>query len=135
MSTRAIFAKALTDGTYVGGWQWNDGGSYTASELNKKLSNEEDVDKLIALGQWNTMYSKKELTDFIEWYNRDIGNFDKNKIVTEIGKYHVLQDANVNHRTLPHELNYNDMEEMLGQDINYVYIYYPENNGWKKHIA
>lgn len=135
MSTRAIFAKVLTDGTYIGGWQWNDGGSYTVSELNKKLSNEEDVDKLIALGQWDTMYSKKALTDFIEWYNKDIGNFDKNKIVTEIGKYHILQGANVNHRSLPHELNYKDMEEMLGQDIDYVYIYYPENNIWKKHTV
>ena len=133
MSTRAIFAKALTDGTYIGGWQWNDGGNYTASELNKKLSNEEDVDKLISLGQWNNMFSRKDMTDFIEWYNREIGNFDKKKIVTEIGKYHILQDANVKSMSLPHKSNYKDMEEMLGQDINYVYIYYPENNIWKKH--
>ena len=133
MSTRAIFAKSLADGTFIGGWQWNDGGSYTASELNKKLSSEEAVDKLIALGQWNVIYTKKELECHKKWCetNRNI-DFTSVYTVTQIGKYYVLQDVRVATRPLPHTENYKSLEEMLEQDINFVYVFQPESKMWEK---
>ena len=137
MSTRAIFAKELSDGTFVGGWQWNDGGNYTPSELNRKFSKEKDVDDLIAIGEWRVIFSKKQKEEHERWYSENITNGRKLKWKQISGNFVLLDSWKVRQAN---KLNgfcqpcvYKNIEEMLGQDINYLYVFSNKTHKWKKY--
>jgi len=139
MSTRAIFAKQLPDGTYVGGWQWNDGGCFYPSELNKRFSTEEKVDELISVGEWKGIFSKKEKEEHIQWYKEKISKAEADDLMfKKIGQAYVLLDRikeerknKINNFYQPK--NYESLDDMLGQDLNFVYVFNPLFCTWKKY--
>ena len=115
MSTRAIVGYKRSDGTVVGAWCWNDGYDIK-NDLKRDFKSLLDVNFLLEVGMFSTIYSKKE--------NIDISD----KIFTNYGKSIIMQDKHHIGRD-PEE--YKDMEEVLGQDINVVYLF--EDGEWKEY--
>ena len=66
MSTRAIVGYKRTDGTIVGAWCWNDGYDIK-NDLKRDFKSLLDVEFILEVGMFSTIYSKKEYEDFIEW--------------------------------------------------------------------
>ena len=137
MSTRAIFAKQLEDGKYLGGWQWNDG-NIIPSELTKRISTLAEAELLISLGEWRCLMNRNEKNEHIKFCESLNKNNPKHYAEEEkpkfqkIGKYYVLLK---NHKSV--EFNkpqiYDSIEDMLGQDVNYVYVFDTMVNKWIKH--
>lgn len=86
-----------------------------------------DVEFILKVGMFSTIYSKKEYEDYIEWSKTE--NFDiSNKIFTPYGKLIIVQDK---HHIGREPVEYNTIEEVLGQDINVAYIF--EAGDWKTY--
>ena len=55
-----------TDGTIVGAWCWNNGYDIK-NDLKRDFKSLLDVEFILEVGMFSTIYSKKEYEDFIEW--------------------------------------------------------------------
>ena len=126
MSTRAIIGYKRTDGTVVGAWCWNDGYNIK-KDLERDFTSLVDVNFLLEVGMFNTIYTEKEYSDFLEWAKSE--NIDLlEKIFIPYGKSIIVQDKrHIN--TEPSE--YESMEAVMGQDINIAYVF--ENGEWKEY--
>ena len=126
MSTRAIVGYKRTDGTIIGAWCWNDGYNIK-NDLKRDFKSLLDVEFILEVGMFSTIYSKKEYEDYIEWSKTE--NIDiPNKIFTPYGKSINVQDK---HHIGREPVEYNTIEEVLGQDINVAYIF--EVGEWKTY--
>ena len=86
-----------------------------------------DVNFLLEVGMFSTIYSKKEYEDFVSWAKKE--NIDiSDKVFTNYGKSIIMQDK---HHIGREPEEYKDMEEVLGQDINVVYLF--EDGEWKEY--
>ena len=77
MSTRAIVGYKRSDGTVVGAWCWNDGYDIK-KDLKRDFKSLLDVNFLLEVGMFSTIYSKKEYEDFVSWAKK--GNIDMENI-------------------------------------------------------
>lgn len=126
MSTRAIVGYKRTDGTIIGAWCWNDGYNIK-NNLKRDFKVLLDVEFILEVGMFSTIYSKKEYEDYIEWSKTE--NIDiSNKIFTPYGKSIIVQDK---HHIGREPVHYNTIEEVLEQDINVAYIF--ESGDWKTY--
>lgn len=126
MSTRAIVGYKRTDGTIIGAWCWNDGYNIK-NDLRRDFKSLLDVEFILEVGMFSTIFSKKEYEDYIEWSKKE--NIDiSNKIFTSYGKSIIVQDK---HHIGREPVEYNTIKEVLGQDINVAYIF--EAGDWKTY--
>lgn len=126
MSTRAIVGYKRTDGTVVGAWCWNDGYNIK-KDLERDFTSLVDVNFLLEAGMFNTIYTEKEYSDFLEWAKSE--NIDlSEKIFIPYGRSIIVQDKR-HIDTEPSE--YESMEEVMDQDINIAYVF--ENGEWKEY--
>lgn len=126
MSTRAIVGYKRTDGTIIGAWCWNDGYNIK-NDLKRDFKSLLDVEFILEVGMFSTIFSKKEYEDYIEWSKKE--NIDiSNKIFTSYGKSIIAQDK---HHIGREPVEYNTIKEVLGQDINVAYIF--EAGDWKTY--
>lgn len=126
MSTRAIVGYKRTDGTIIGAWCWNDGYNIK-NDLKRDFKSLLDVEFILEVGMFSTIFSKKEYEDYIEWSKKE--NIDiSNKIFTSYGKSIIVQDK---HHIGREPVEYNTIKEVLGQDINVAYIF--EAGDWKTY--
>lgn len=126
MSTRAIVGYKRTDGNIIGAWCWNDGYDIK-NDLKRDFKSLLDVEFILEVGMFSTIYSKKEYEDFIEWSKAE--NIDiSDKTFTPYGKSIIMQDK---HHIGREPIEYKDMEDVLGQDINIAYIF--EDREWKSY--
>lgn len=126
MSTRAIVGYKRTDGTIIGAWCWNDGYNIK-NNLKRDFKSLLDVEFILEVGMFSTIFSKKEYEDYIEWSKKE--NIDiSNKIFTSYGKSIIVQDK---HHIGREPVEYNTIKEVLGQDINVAYIF--EAGDWKTY--
>ena len=126
MSTRAIVGYKRSDGTVVGAWGWNDGYDIK-NDLKRDFKSLLDVNFLLEVGMFSTIYSQKEYEDFVAWAKEE--NIDiSDKVFTKYDKSIIMQDK---HHIGREPGEYKDMEDVLGQDINVAYIF--ENGEWKEY--
>ena len=127
MSTRAIVGYKRTDGTIVGAWCWNDGYDIK-NDLKRDFKSLLDVEFILEVGMFSTIYSKKEYEDFIKWSKAE--NIDiSDKTFTSYGKSIIVQDK---HHIGRKPVEYKDMKDVLEQDINVAYIF--EEGEWKSYM-
>ena len=116
MSTRAIIALPTSKG-FITSWCWNDGGP-------NNLGREGDVRQLLRLHSFSSIWGPRTIKEVMS--DGDTAVVLSNlrfalmhpyngKVVAGKGKHGYF-------RTL---------EEMLGQDLNYVYVF--ENGKWKTY--
>ena len=74
MSTRAIVGYKRSDGTVVGAWCWNDGYDIK-KDLKRDFKSLLDVNFILEVGMFSTIYSKKEYEDFLNEYNNHKNSF------------------------------------------------------------
>ena len=141
MSTRAIIGIQNNDGSIKGGWQWNDGMNLK-SLLKSQFDTIEKVNELISNGVWNNIVSprdKKTLDHFTEWTKRDNSDY----YIVSVGKCHLLKEKPNDNAEFCFggdegiiindngSMTFENFERALGQDINYLYLFYPETKEWK----
>lgn len=141
MSTRAIIGIKNADGTITGGWQWSDGMGLV-SLLREQFDTLEKVQELIRNGVWSTMVSPKDtgnLKRFTEWTERK----DSCYYLVLVGKCHLLKEKpsdtakfcfGDDYSITVNEdgsMTFADFKTAKGQDINYLYLFYPESCEWK----
>ena len=141
MSTRAIIGIQNNDGSINGGWQWNDGKGLLPL-LKSQFNTIEKIETLISNGVWSTIVSprdKETLEVYTEWTKRDNSEY----YIVSVGKCHLL-------KTKPNDnaefcfggdegiiindngsMTFENFERAHGQDLNYIYLFYPETKEWK----
>ena len=126
MSTRAIVGFKRADETIVGAWNWNDGYDIK-NDLKRDFKSLLDVNFIIEIGMFSTIFSQKEYEDFVEWAKTE--NIDiSDKVFIKYGKSIIMQDK---HHIDREPVEYKNMEEVLAQDINVAYIF--EDGEWKTY--
>lgn len=126
MSTRAIVGYKRIDGTIVGAWNWNDGYDIK-NDLKRDFKSLLDVEFILEVGMFSTIYSQKEYEDFVEWAKAE-GIDISDKVFTKYGKSIISQDK---HHIGREPVEYKDIEDVLAQDINVAYIF--EDGEWKEY--
>ncbi len=141
MSTRAIIGIHNEDGSIKGGWQWNDGMGLIPL-LKSQFNTIGKIEKLISNGVWNNIVSprdKETLDHFMEWTKRDNSDY----YLVSVGKCHLLKEKpndNVEFCfggdegiiiNVDGSMTFEDFERANGQDINYLYLFYPDTEQWK----
>ena len=131
MSTRAIIGIRTTNGAILGAWQWCDGEGM-APMLNKHFPTEEKAMQLINQGMWSTMFTADEKEEYENWLVNDLCKGDASRVsyhsYTEICGMHLLRHEH--HENRPPEI-YPNLEDALGQDINFLYLFDRESGEWE----
>lgn len=141
MSTRAIIGIQNEDGSIKGGWQWNDGmGLITL--LKSQFNIKGKIEELISNGVWNNIVSprdKETLDHFTKWTKRDNSDY----YLVPVGKCHLLKEKPNDNAEFcfggdegiiintDGSMTFEDFERANGQDINYLYLFYPDTEEWK----
>lgn len=141
MSTRAIIGIQNEDGSIKGGWQWNDGmGLITL--LKSQFNIIGKIEELISNGVWNNIVSprdKETLDHFTKWTKRDNSDY----YLVPVGKCHLLKEKPNDNAEFcfggdegiiintDGSMTFEDFERANGQDINYLYLFYPDTEEWK----
>jgi len=141
MSTRAIIGIQNKDGTITGGWQWNDGKGLLPA-LKKYFSTLEKIKELISNGVWNNMVlpiDRETLERFTTWTKRKNSDY----YIVPIGTCHLLKEKPNDNAEFcfggdegiivnaDGSMTFEDFEYANGQDISYLYLFYPETREWK----
>lgn len=127
MSTRAIIGILNEDNSVYGLWQWNDGEGLLPL-LQENFKTIEDTCSLIGLGMINLMCTEEEAVDLDNWKAEH-----KIKIEGEWYKYHNAMIFKSHTYFGREPTTYKNMEDALGQDINYLYLYDPKTQAWSVH--
>lgn len=124
MSTRAIIALPTKKG-YITAWNWYDGGPENLGrELRKYFTTESLVRQLISIHSFSTIFGSKSINDYMLDGDTAVALSNnryalvhphQRKVVAGSGKWGFFKT----------------IEEMLGQDLNYVYVF--ENGKWKTY--
>lgn len=143
MSTRAIIGIQNSDGSVKGGWQWNDGMDLMPL-LKSQFDTIEKVTDLISNGVWNNIVSprdKEVLEHFTKWAKRG----DSSYYIVPVGKCHLLKEKPNDNAEFcfggdkgiiinaDGSMTYESFEVAIGQDINYLYLFYPDTKKWKMY--
>ena len=130
MSTRAIIALPTEKG-YITAWRWCDGDPATTGvELRKYFKDEKLVRELIYCHSFDGIWGPSVLKD--EGIMMSVSSGIKFLRKLSNGRY-ITQTphmGNVVAGTGKYGF-FRDVEEMLAQDINYLYIFNPKTCEWK----
>lgn len=132
MSTRAIIGFKNPDGSIIGAWQWNDGGTITR-KLNSHFNTIERAKKLINFGMWSSMFTTAEVDEFEDWLMKTSGKTSDELQppvqYTYVCGVYLRQHENEWKQKPKLYRNYADM---AGQDINHTYLFDTKTNRWVK---
>lgn len=124
MSTRAIIGYKNPDSSITGLWQWNDGAGLLPL-LRENFNTFDKVKALVSLGMISCLCTSKEAHELDVWMKSlDIDNgrwiaFDNTKAYQD--SHHIGRETKV----------YKDMADACGQDINFLYLFAPDENTWE----
>lgn len=126
MSTRAIVGVVQKDGTFLGAWQWSDGGTIL-DILNRKFIEEKEVKDLLSVGAWQIMLGPRQWKEYCDYINKQYGWPEPQHIVVN-NVYFKKESYCANKPTV-----YKNIIDAANEDINYVYVYDSKNHKWKKY--
>lgn len=121
MSTRAIIAMPVKNG-FETAWCWNDGGpANLGAQLRQHFKTEKDVEELIKLHSFSSIIGPQALTDLIVngYFAADdrVERLNNNRLILKH-----KHDGDVIAGTGENGF-FENIEEMLNQDLNYVYVF------------
>ena len=126
MSTRAIIAIPGTHNKkkgYITTWCWNDGSpDILGKELKRHFTKEKFISQLIEAHSFSSIWGKSDILDMV--------TVDDKITVLKNGRF-LLQRPYMGKVVDGKGKNgfFEKIEDMLGCDINYVYVF--ENNKWE----
>lgn len=126
MSTRAIVGVVQKDGTFLGAWQWSDGGTIL-DILNRKFNTDETVKELLSVGAWQIMLGPRQWKEYCDYTKKQYGWPEPQHIVVN-NVYFKKESYCANKPTV-----YKNIIDAANEDINYVYVYDRENYKWKRY--
>jgi len=123
MSTRAIIALPCKEG-YETCWNWNDGGpDNLGRELRRYFRSLEEVRSLLQTKSFSIICGPNTINDYLQ--NGDTAVVLPNLRYLLVHPYQGGVVAGRGKRAI-----FKSIQEMLDQDINYVYVFDPETNKW-----
>ena len=124
MSTRAIIALPTEKG-YITAWCWNNGSpNMLGEELKKYFTKEKYVRELIRLHSFSYIHGPNEICEYAEKGDDTVPLTNGRVILQHPHNGHVV--AGMGKWGF-----FRDIETMLGQDLNYVYIF--DGSHWKTY--
>ena len=126
MSTRAIVGVVQKDGTFLGAWQWSDGGTIL-DILNRKFNTDETVKELLSVGAWQIMLGPRQWKEYCDYIKEHYGWPTPEHIIVN-NVYFKKESYCANKPTV-----YKNIIDAANEDINYVYVYDRENYKWKRY--
>ena len=124
MSTRAIVALPTSKG-FITAWCWNDGGpNNLGRELKRYFKEEDSVRQLINLHSFSSLWGPRTITSCMS---------DGDTAIVLSNLRYVLMHPH-NGQVVAGKGKYgffDSLEEMLGQDLNYVYVF--EDGRWNTY--
>ena len=134
MSTRAIIAVPTAKG-YRTAWVWNDAfPNDLGKKLKTKFNTEQLVKELISYVSFGSVVTKKEKEDYEKSFADDMKNSNAFGYFKELSNGLFLHIYPHNGKPVVGSGRYafiKTIDEMLGQDLDYVYVF---NNGeWETY--
>lgn len=140
MGTRAIIGFKRADGTFIGGWQWNDGMGL-APLLRRHFKTIEQVNELIHNGVWNNISSPRDnekLKIFKEFSSRPNSSY----YTVEAGKCKLLKERPCDSAEFCFgdddgisiengAIIFDSFLRAAHQDVSYIYEFDCDTNEWK----
>ncbi len=131
MSTRAIIAIPTKKG-YKTAWCWSNGfPDCLGAKLRRYFKTEEEINELINLHSFSYIYSEREAEKRMKGF--DLEYATNSSYVRLYNNAHVLMDEHDGKVVAgrgPYGF-FKDIDEMLDQDLNYVYVF--ENGKWETY--
>lgn len=124
MSTRAIVALPTSKG-FITAWCWNDGGpNNLGRELREHFKDENDVRQLLKLHSFSSIWGPRSINDVVSDGDTAVALSNSRSVLMHSynGKVVAGKGRHGFFRTV---------DEMLGQDLNYVYVF--EKGKWKMY--
>lgn len=124
MSTRAIIALPTPKG-FITAWCWNDGSpNNLGRELREHFKTENGVRQLLRLHSFSSIWGPRTINDVMSDGDKAVALSNSRYVLMHSynGKVVTGSGKNGYFRTL---------EEMLGQDLNYVYVF--DKGKWKTY--
>ena len=126
MSTRAIIALKTKDG-YETCWNWNDGGPDSLGrELRRHFTDEKIVRELVKIKSFSIIDNKKTIFEFMRTGDSAVALTNNRYVLKHSHQGDVVAGEGEN-------AMFYYIQDMLDQDINYVYVFDPEVGKWKTY--
>jgi len=130
MSTRAIIAMPTANG-FQGAWNWCDGMPSSLGEtLRQFFTDEQSVNELIQQVSFDGVHTAKEKQEYEAWMKRD-GITNTFKTFQKLNMQKEIYVSKDERDRFQKPLFYQSIEDMLQEDINYVYVF--GNGEWKTY--
>ncbi len=135
MSTRAIIAVPTAKG-YKTSWNWCDSfPDDLGKTLRTKFTTKNLVDELISYHSFEAVYTRSEFESYVRWRAENLIHSDGKRFI-ELSNGCVLS-MDIHHgKTVAGSGKYGffrTIDEMLEQDLNYVYVFETESGKWKTY--
>ena len=135
MGTRAIIATSTARG-YKTAWCWLDGfPDILGRKLRTKFNTTELANELINYHSFESLMSPNECKAFVSWREKAGVSCDDDSFI-ELSNGCILHMYPHHGKIVAGNGKYGffkNIEEMLEQDINYVYVFDPERKKWKTY--
>lgn len=128
MSTRAIVGVTQNNGSFLGAWQWSDGGTILEI-LNRKFNDDKTVKELLSVGAWQIMLGPRQWKEYCE-YIKEHYNWPVPEHIVVNNVYFKKESYCANKPTV-----YKNIIDAANEDINYVYVYDSKSHKWTKYDA
>jgi hypothetical protein len=135
MSTRAIIAVPTAKG-YKTAWCWCNGFPEAIGKtLKTKFTTKAHTEELDSYHSFQTVHTRVEHNRHITWRKKENIHFEDDKFI-ELSNGCFLMMQLHNGKTVAGSGKYGffrTIDEMLEQDLNYVYVFETESGKWKTY--
>ena len=139
MSTRALIAVKKANGGYTTAWNWSDGGEELFEKLNEYFMDRTSIEEILEMHSFACIMTEEEKADY-DKINEANGI---SEAVLKDDKWTKLSNGLLV-LSRPHhgkvvdgrepDGHFDSIEDMLGCDVNYVYVFDRSGNGrWSRH--
>lgn len=122
MGTRAIYCMKYKIG-YLGAWQWLDANNIRLDYLNRHFNNRVAVLDFLKQGEWDVMGTRKNMQSILDGCKATPYRMTECNGVYFVKRPESMKKAPV---------FYKDLETLLGQDVNFVFMFDSKTHKWKK---
>lgn len=134
MSTRAIIAVPRSNGGYVTAWNWNDGmPDSLGRELRTYFMDKTSIQELLDLHSFSCICGEKLKKELMDEFPENYQGEKASRFIKLSNNRYILMQPHQGVVVAGAEPDgyFKTIDEMLEQDLNYVYVF--EDGKWKTY--